>query len=130
MSALIGIDWAKELHHACIVNEAGAQIARFSFPHSTQGFAKLERHIAKLNVPPPDCLVALETAHNLLIDFLWSRRFQIFVIPPVSSPPAVAVTEPPAPTMTPPTPSSSPTSSALADTASPPGNPTATWCAG
>ena len=82
MCILIGIDWAKEVHHACIMNEAGAQIARFSFPHSTQGFSELERQIAKLDVPPPDCLVALETAHTLIIDFLWSRGFQVFVIPP------------------------------------------------
>jgi transposase len=82
MCILIGIDWAKEIHHVCIMNQAGAQISRFSFLHSTKGFSELERHINKLNVPPEDCLIALETAHTLLIDFLLSRNYQVYVIPP------------------------------------------------
>jgi transposase len=79
---LIGIDWAKEIHHACIMNQVGAQISRFSFLHSTKGFSQLERHVNKLNVLPENCLVALETAYTLLIDFLLSRSYQVFVIPP------------------------------------------------
>ena len=82
MYTLIGIDWAKEIHYACIMNENGAQISAFSFPHSTKGFSELERQIAKLDVPTSDCLIALETAHTLLIDFLLSRGYQVFVIPP------------------------------------------------
>jgi len=31
MCTLIGIDWAKEIHYACIMNENGAQISLFSF---------------------------------------------------------------------------------------------------
>jgi transposase len=81
-SILIGIDWAKEIHYACIMNENGAPISAFSFPHSTKGFSELERQIAKLDTPSSDCLVALETAHTLLIDFLLSRGYQVYVIPP------------------------------------------------
>jgi transposase len=82
MCTLIGIDWSKNKHNICIVNEAGAQIFRFSIPHSTSGFSDLEARVNKLGVPLTDCLIGLETAHNLLIDFLWSRGFRIYVIPP------------------------------------------------
>jgi len=82
MCTLIGIDWSKNEHHICIVNEAGAQILRFSIPHSTSGFSDFEAQVTKLGVPLTDCLIGLETAHNLLIDFLWSRGFRIYVIPP------------------------------------------------
>ena len=82
MCTLIGIDWSKNKHNICIVNEAGAQISRFSIPHSTSGFSDFEVKVNKLGVPLTDCLIGLETAHNLLIDFLWSRGFCIYVIPP------------------------------------------------
>ena len=82
MCTLIGIDWAKEEHHVCFMNDAEAQVSRFSIPHSTKGFSKLEGQVDKLNQPPADCLVGLETAHNLLIDFLWSRGYQVYVVPP------------------------------------------------
>jgi transposase len=82
MNILIGIDWSQEHHNVCIMNEAGAPIVRFEVSHSPEGFAKLEENINKLKTPPANCLVALETAHNLLIDFLWSRHYSVYVIAP------------------------------------------------
>jgi transposase len=82
MCTLIGIDWSRNKHNICIVNEAGAQILRFSIPHSTSGFSDFEAKVNKLGLPLTDYLIGLETAHNLLIDFLWSRGFCLYVIPP------------------------------------------------
>jgi transposase len=82
MKLLIGIDWSKDHHNVCIMNEVGAQMARFDIPHSPAGFAELAAKIDQCNVPACDCLVALETAHNLLIDFLWSRGYAVYVIAP------------------------------------------------
>ena len=82
MILLIGIDWSQDHHDVCIMNEAGAVIIRFEISHSPEGFAKLEKNINKLDVPPANCLVALETANNLLIDFLWSRRYTVFIVAP------------------------------------------------
>lgn len=82
MILLIGIDWSQDHHDVCIMNEAGAIIVRFEISHSPEGFAKLEKNIDKLDVPPANCLVALETAHNLLIDFLWSRGYTVFIVAP------------------------------------------------
>ena len=28
------------------------------------------------------CRIGLETAHNILIDFLWARQYAVYVIPP------------------------------------------------
>ena len=82
MKLLIGIDWSQDHHDVCIMNEAGAIIVRFEISHSPEGFAKLEKNIDKLDVPPANCLVALETAYNLLIDFLWSRGYTVFIVAP------------------------------------------------
>lgn len=82
MKLLIGIDWSQDHHDVCIMNEAGAVIVRFEISHSPEGFAKLEKNINKHDVPPANCLIALETAHNLLIDFLWSRGYTVFIVAP------------------------------------------------
>lgn len=82
MHILIGIDWSQEHHNVCIMNEDGAAIVRFEIKHTPAGFAKLEDQINKLNLPAASCWVALETAHNLLIDFLWSRGYTVFIVAP------------------------------------------------
>ncbi len=83
MSVLIGIDWSENKHDIEFMNEAGAALAQLTIPHSPDGFLKLESTRQKLNLTPKECLAALETAHNLLIDFLWSHDYtQVYVVPP------------------------------------------------
>ena len=59
MCTLIGIDWSKNEHHICIVNEVGAQISRFSIPHSTSGISDFEAKVNKLGLSLTDCLIGL-----------------------------------------------------------------------
>jgi transposase len=52
-------------------------------PHTLEGLLKLDAARVTLGVSLGECVVGLETAHNLLIDFLWSRQYaHIYVIPP------------------------------------------------
>lgn len=78
----IGLDWSEKEHMVCIINQDGRHLALFSIPHSPEGFARLEEEVRRLGAIPEQCLVAVETAHNLIIDFLWSRNFTVYVIPP------------------------------------------------
>lgn len=79
----IGIDWSEQTHHVVFLNEAAAVVASQIIPHSLEGFLALDRIRQRLGVSPTDCLVALETAHNLLVDFLWERGYtQVYVVPP------------------------------------------------
>src|SRR5262245_24753391 len=83
MDVYIGIDWSEHKHDVCLLNAAGAALAQLSIPHSPAGFAALDTLRRKLGLAPPDCLISLETAHNLLIDFLWGHGYtQVYVIPP------------------------------------------------
>lgn len=83
MHLYIGIDWSTKKHDALVMNESGATIVAFSFPHSADGLAYFDHERAKLQAQPDECLVGIETAHNLLIDFLWDRSYtKIYVIPP------------------------------------------------
>jgi transposase len=83
MQVYIGIDWSESKHDIVIMNKAGAAIARQTIPHSPEGFLKLETMCQDLEIAPTDCLFGLETAHNMVIDFLWSRNYtNVYVIPP------------------------------------------------
>lgn len=82
MEILIGIDWSQDYHHVCIMNSGGAQVAVFQMTHSSTGFEQLTAEVAKLDLAPSSCLVGLETAHNLLVDYLWAHDFQVYVVAP------------------------------------------------
>ena len=82
MKLLIGIDWSKDHHHVCFLAPNGSQQASFEMPHTVKGFAHLDGERAKFGVSAKECLVALETAHNLVVDYLWSRQYIVYVIAP------------------------------------------------
>lgn len=82
MKTLIGIDWSQEHHDVRVYNERGACLAQFRVGHTLAGFQKLTDEIAKVNPNPQDCLVAIETAENQLVDFLWSQQYQLYVLAP------------------------------------------------
>jgi len=83
MTVYMGIDWSTSSHEVCFMNAAGAVIARGVVPHTADGLSKLDALRQKLGVAPADCLVGIETAYTLLIDFLWARGYtQVYVIPP------------------------------------------------
>jgi len=65
------------------INEAAAVLAIVTFEHTPQGLPQLKSVHRDLGVDPKDILVGLETAHNLLIDYLWARNYpKVYVIPP------------------------------------------------
>ncbi len=83
MRVYIGIDWGPISHVICYLNEAGVGIAQQVIEHTAEGFAKFDTQRAKLGVPAGECLVGIETAHSLLVDYLWGHGYnQVYVIPP------------------------------------------------
>ena len=83
MELYIGIDWSEHKHDICILNPAGSVLAHLTIEHRPEGFDKLETLRRQLGCALTDCLVGLETAHTLLIDFLWGHGYtQVYVIPP------------------------------------------------
>ena len=83
MRVYLGIDWSQSKHDLCLLNEAGAVLAELTIPHQPDGFAQLDSLRRTAGVLPSDCWVGLETAHNLVIDWLWAHDYsQVFVIPP------------------------------------------------
>jgi transposase len=77
-----GIDWSERFHVLCIRNEAGARISQLRFEPTAAGFAQIEAERRKLQTPAAECLVAIETAANLVVDYLLDRDYPIYIIPP------------------------------------------------
>jgi len=73
MQVYIGIDWSEDKHDVVFMNQAGVDVARMTIPHSLEGFVQLDAARRKLGLAPDDCTVGLETAHNLIIEYLWSQ---------------------------------------------------------
>lgn len=83
MTLYIGIDWSEQKHDLVVRNAAGAILVQGVIPHSQEGFMEFDRMRHKLGVQPGECKVGLETAHNLLIDYLWGQGYsQLYVLPP------------------------------------------------
>jgi transposase len=81
MNLYFGIDWSEKHHDVAVVNAAGATIAHLRFGHKE--LHQLERLRQQFDIQAQDCLVALETAHNLIIDYLWAHEYQqVYVVPP------------------------------------------------
>jgi transposase len=77
-----GIDWSEQHHNLCIRNDQGAIVSQIEFKHTLEGFQRFDDERRKLGVPPSECLVAIETAYNLLVDFLLDRGYLVYLIPP------------------------------------------------
>lgn len=83
MQVYIGIDWSENKHDVLFMNDAAATLVELTIPHTVEGFAKFDATRRRSGFAVDECLVALETAHNLLIDFLWARGYtQVYVVPP------------------------------------------------
>jgi transposase len=80
-----GIDWSKDHHDLCIINQAGARVSQIQFKHSLAGFELIEAERRKLGVPASECLVAIETEYNLVVDFLLDHGYVVYIIPPQST---------------------------------------------
>lgn len=82
MKTIIGIDWSEKKHCVHAYNEAGAQLLRLEVAATIAGFQKLTGQVSKINPEPTNCLVAIETAHNLLVDYLHDQGYTLYILAP------------------------------------------------
>lgn len=79
---IVGIDWSRDQHQVNIFNEVGQAIIRFTIAHRQQGFETPKRKLSQLTSEARQVLIAIETHHNQLVDFLFAQGYQIYVIAP------------------------------------------------
>jgi transposase len=79
----IGIDWSQEKHDVSFLNEEGASVLEFVIKQEVAGYKQLDEKRQQFGVGASECVVGIESAHTLLIDYLWGQGYtQIYVLPP------------------------------------------------
>jgi transposase len=83
MKVYIGIDWSENKHDVCFLKETGDVLLVQQIGHTIAGFRQLDQARQSLGVEREEVIIGLETAHNLLVDYLWDQGYeQIYVLPP------------------------------------------------
>ena len=85
MKVYIGIDWSENKHDICFLDETGEVLLVKQIAHTIAGFRQLDQARQSLGVGRQEVIIGLETAHNLLVDYLWDQGYaQIYVLPPAA----------------------------------------------
>lgn len=79
---LVGIDWAETEHAVCLLSAQGDVLRRLRIGHDVAGVDKLTATIGALEPAPDEVLVAIETAHGLLVSALLEAGFTVYAINP------------------------------------------------
>lgn len=82
MKTIIGIDWSEKKHCIHAYNEAGAMLLRLEIAATLDGFQAFSRQMSAVNPKPANCLVAIETAHNLFVDYLHDYGYTLYIVAP------------------------------------------------
>ena len=83
MKVYIGIDWSEKKHDICFMHEMWEVLWVKQIAHTIAGFRQLDQACQSLGVGRQEVILGLETAHNLLVDYLWDQGYeQIYVLPP------------------------------------------------
>ena len=79
---LVGIDWSQSHYDVAVTAPNGALLTQFQIAKTATAFSQFAEKIDQFEVPTANCQIGLETAHNILIDFLWSRQYPVYIIAP------------------------------------------------
>jgi transposase len=77
-----GLDWGAAAHAVCVVDGAGAVVARFTVAHDAAGLAELIRRLARLSPAPAELPVAIERPSGLGVDALLDAGHPVVPIHP------------------------------------------------
>ena len=78
-----GIDWGKNSHQVCVVDNEGSAVGEKSFRHSGTGLFEMARWIRKVSdSDSPDIAVAIEVNHGPVVESLCEQGFMVYSINP------------------------------------------------
>lgn len=78
----VGVDWSQSHYDVAVAAPNGALLTQFRITKTTTGFSQLAEKIDQFEIAAPSCQIGMETAHNIMIDFLWSRQYAVHVVAP------------------------------------------------
>jgi hypothetical protein len=82
-SWFVGVDWASETHHVCVLDAQGAKLGERAFAHSGAGLAEMAAWILGLTGSAAEAVqVAIEVPHLPVVESLIERGFAGHAINP------------------------------------------------
>jgi transposase len=79
----VGIDWASEKHHVCLLDGSGRVVSEREFTHDGSGLAELCGWLVEMTgAEPGEIAVAIETPHGPVVETLLEHGFAVHSINP------------------------------------------------
>ncbi len=83
---MMGIDWGRQHHQACVMGADGKVLGNQSFVHSGDGLTQLVQWCLQLTASTPSAVrVGIETPHGAVVSTLLSDGFEVYSINPLQS---------------------------------------------
>ena len=78
-----GVDWGREYHQVCVVDNEGSVIGEKSFKHSGAGLLEMAQWLTKISSSEAcDMAVAIEVNHGPVVETLLEQGFWVYSINP------------------------------------------------
>jgi transposase len=78
----LGIDWAEAHHDVCLLDEAGARLAKARVPDGIEGLARIHELLGAHTSNPETVVVGIETDRGLLVQGLVAAGYQVYGLNP------------------------------------------------
>ncbi len=79
----VGVDWASETHHVCVLDAHGDKLGERGFTHGGAGLAEMAAWILGLTKTAAEAVhVAIEVPHGPVVESLIERGFAVHAINP------------------------------------------------
>jgi transposase len=80
---LVGLDWATQKHHVCLLDLSGRIVGEREFSHEGSGLLELCTWLLEETKALPEQIgVAIETSHGPVVEMLLERAFEVYSINP------------------------------------------------
>jgi transposase len=80
----VGIDWSQTHHDLCLMDEAGAVLAKRRIADTAEGLTELQALVAQHVAEPAEAVIGIELAQGLLVSGLRAAGYVIYAINPLA----------------------------------------------
>lgn len=81
----VGIDWAEAHHDVCVLDEAGALLAKRRIAEGLEGVGQLHALLADHAAEPEHVVLGIETDRGLLVGAMRAAGYQVYAINPLAA---------------------------------------------
>ena len=78
-----GVDWGREFHQVCVVDQKGSVIGEKAFKHTGSGLFEMTRWMKKVSGSQASCIAAaIEVNHGPVVESLLEQGFLVYSVNP------------------------------------------------